>query len=64
MKKIYFKFVISVLVYSSGMFLIWSLVAGIDNAREMIFVISVLASCISAKTLMSDVLKLCEKDEH
>ncbi len=37
------------------MFCVWCLVAGIENAREMVFVISTLASCLAAKNLIDDI---------
>ena len=57
MKKLYLKFVVTHFVLSAIMFCVWYLVAGIENAREMTFVISTLASCIAAKNLMEDTLK-------
>jgi len=57
MKKLYLKFVVTHFVLSTIMFCVWYLVAGIENAREMTFVISTLASCIAAKNLMDDTLK-------
>jgi hypothetical protein len=57
MKKLYLKFVVTHFVLSAIMFCVWYLVAGIENAREMTFVVSTLASCIAAKNLMDDTLK-------
>ncbi|AMJ73899.1 hypothetical protein AVL56_06705 [Alteromonas stellipolaris] len=57
MKKLYLKFVATHFVLSAIMFCVWYLVAGIENAREMTFVISTLASCIAAKNLIDDTLK-------
>lgn len=50
MKTSYVKFVVSLLALSTLMFIIWLFVAGIENAREMLFVITVFAACISAKS--------------
>ncbi|WP_421133480.1 hypothetical protein [Alteromonas sp. A079] len=58
MKKIYLKFVFTHLSLSALMFVVWYFVAGAENAREMIFVISTLASCLAGKNLMTDVLKV------
>jgi hypothetical protein len=57
MRKLYVKFVVTHFVLSAIMFCVWYLVAGIENAREMTFVISTLASCVAAKNLMDDTLK-------
>ena len=35
------------------MFVVWWLVGGIENAREMLFVISVLASAMAGNVLMA-----------
>ena len=47
------------------MFAAWSLFAGIENAREMIFVIAVLSSAMAGEVLMGDAYnlgKLSKKD--
>jgi hypothetical protein len=36
------------------MFVVWWVVGGIENAREMLFVISVLASAMAGNVLMAD----------
>ncbi|TKB05148.1 hypothetical protein E5672_03410 [Alteromonas portus] len=58
MKKIYIKFIATQLGLSVVMFAVWSLVSGIDNAREMLFVIAVLSSAMAGDVLMGDAYKL------
>lgn len=65
MKKIYIKFIATQLGLSVVMFAVWSLVSGIDNAREMLFVIAVLSSAMAGDALMGDAYelgKLSKKD--
>ncbi|MFZ8200905.1 hypothetical protein [Alteromonas portus] len=65
MKKIYIKFIATQLGLSVVMFAVWSLVSGIDNAREMLFVIAVLSSAMAGDVLMGDAYelgKLSKKD--
>ncbi|WP_137166200.1 hypothetical protein [Salinimonas lutimaris] len=49
MNKIYYKFVLVTLVYVTLMFAVWSLIAGLANAREMLFVLAVLAASLAGK---------------
>ncbi len=42
------------------MFVVWSLFGGIENAREMLFVITILSSAMAGNTLMNDAFNLGE----
>ena len=55
--SVYLKFVLSHLLLSSLMFVVWWLIAGIDNAREMVFLISTLASCLAGRKLISEITR-------
>lgn len=61
MEKIYYKFIASLLALSTLMFCVWALVAGIENAREMLFVIAVLAACLSVKGTIHEVCAYCKE---
>lgn len=61
MKKIYCKFIASLLALSTLMFCVWAIVAGLDNAREMLFVITVFAACLSVKGTIHDVRVYCKE---
>jgi hypothetical protein len=54
MKKLYLTFIFSQLGLTTLMFVVWWVVGGIENAREMLFVISVLASAMAGNVLMAD----------
>lgn len=54
MKKLYLAFIFTQLGLSTLMFIVWWLIGGIENAREMLFVISVLASAMAGNVLMAD----------
>ncbi len=58
MKKIYIKFIANQLGLSVLMFAAWSFFAGIENAREMLFVIAVLSSAMAGEVLMGDAYNL------
>lgn len=45
------------------MFVVWWLVGGIENAREMLFVISVLASAMAGNVLMATLMKKAHKHD-
>lgn len=62
MKKIYYKFIATLLAFSTLMFCIWALIAGIENAREMLFVITVLAACLAVKGTIDDVCAYCKEN--
>jgi len=53
MKKLYLTFIFTQLGLTTLMFVVWWLVGGIENAREMLFVISVLASAMAGNVLMA-----------
>ena len=61
MKKIYYKFIASLLALSTLMFCVWALVAGIENAREMLFLTTVLSACLSVKGTIHDVCIYCKE---
>ncbi len=52
MKKLYLAFIFTQLGLTTLMFIVWWLVGGIENAREMLFVLSVLASAMAGNVLM------------
>ena len=52
MKKLYLAFIFTQLGLTTLMFIVWWLVGGIENAREMLFVLSVLASAMAGNGLM------------
>ena len=59
MNKIYYKFVLVTLVYVvTLMFGVWSLIAGIASAREMLFVNTVLAACLAGKGAINEAFVL------
>ena len=58
MKHIYINFVPTLLLLSSIMFIVWALLAGIHHAREMLFVITVLAACLAGKKAISEAYDL------
>jgi hypothetical protein len=61
MQKIYYQFILFMLVLTTLGFGVW-LVAGIENAREMLFVITVLSACVAAKQAMNKVKALYVTD--
>jgi len=60
MQKIYIKFIATQLGLTVLMFVVWSLFGGIENAREMLFVITILSSAMAGNTLMNDAFSLGE----
>ncbi|AXT37480.1 hypothetical protein D1814_01735 [Alteromonas sp. BL110] len=58
MKQIYIKFIATQLGLSVLMFAAWSFFSGIENAREMLFLIAVLSSAMAGDVLMGDAYKL------
>lgn len=54
MKKLYLAFIFTQLGLTTLMFVVWWLIGGIESAREMLFVISVLASAMVGNVLMAD----------
>ena len=62
MQKIYYQFILFMLVLTTLGFGVWWLVAGIENAREMLFVITVLSACVEAKQAMNKVKALYVTD--
>ncbi len=62
MQKIYYQFILFMLVLTSLGLGVWWLVAGIENAREMLFVITVLSACVAAKQAMNKVKALYVTD--
>lgn len=58
MNKIYYKFILVTLTYITLMFGVWSLIAGIASAREMLFVLTVLAAGLAGKGAINEALLL------
>ena len=54
MKKLYLTFIFTQLGLTTLMFVVWWVVGGIENAREMLFVISILASAMAGNVLMTN----------